>query len=209
MFNLLKSSVDPQDQLKGAQLARGRTKSRVDALQRDLDTARQTLAELTAQEANSVVDNDILPTASKALLKTQEHARQLEAGLEVAKQRDREAQAALTRAQQYVEVAKEEEALARLKYVVAPKADKLFAEIESFVKNDFVPAVEAARAAGGVGVHLNFLVDLTVGFEMFFLRAARQIIPKGRAHVTLLGNKTFTDLIPDPSTAAKRREVTR
>lgn len=196
--------------LKGSQLLRGRTAASVKVLEESLAAARQTVAELTAEEANLIADSeapDTLPATDKKLLKARESVRQLEAGLAVAIERDQAAQAALERAKLLASIAEEERAFARLKNEVAPKADQLFASVQTYIENELVPAIDTARAVSGAGSHQSFLIDLTLGFEMMFLRAAQKIIPKGRAHVVSLGDRTFASLVPDPSTVAKRRGV--
>ena len=206
MLNILNRPVTPEDALKGAQLARGRTKAKVDSLQEALTAAQSAAAVLAKEEADSVADSDVLPTiSSKALQKAQDQVRLLESGLAVARQRDQDAQTALERAQLLLSVAQEERAFAHLKNDVAPKADQLFASVQAYIENELVPAIDTARAVSGAGSHQSFLIDLTLGFEMLFLRAAQKIIPKGRAHVVSLGDRTFASLVPDPSTVAKRR----
>jgi hypothetical protein len=207
MLNILNRPVTPEDALKGAQLARGRTSAKVKTLEEALMAAQAAAAVLAKEEADSVADSDVLPTtSSKALQKAQDQVRLIESGLAVARQRDRDAQTALSHAQLLLSVAQEERAFAHLKNDVAPKADRLFAEIEVYIE-ELASAIDGVRAVSGAGHHQSFLIDLTLGFEMLFLRAAQKIIPKGRAHVVSLGDRTFASLVPDPSTVAKRRGV--
>ena len=211
MLNLLNRPSTPENAVKGCELARGRTKAKVDSLQKALKVAQSAAETLAKEEADLIADAespDALSAAdSKKLLKARESVRQLEAGLAVAIERDQAAQTALEQAKLLASIAEEERAFAHLKNDVAPKADQLFASVQAYIESELVPAIDTARAVSGTGSHQSFLIDLTLGFEMMMLRAAQKIIPKGRAHVVSLGDRTFASLVPDPSTVAKRRGV--
>lgn len=205
LMSALASPADDEAKIKGAELHRGRTKARLETLQGELDAARQILAELAAQEAERIVEGEIPPTSGKEMQKAQDRVRQLEGALAVAQQKDVDAQSALERARLMAEIGEEERALGFLKYTIGPKVDRFFVELERLVDLELSPALNAARAAGGQGVHQSFLTDLTLGFEMHLLKAAKTLIPRGRAHIVMMGERKYSDLIPDPTSARTRK----
>jgi hypothetical protein len=177
-------------------------------LEEALMAAQAAAAVLAKEEADSVADSDVPPTtSSKALQKAQDQVRLIESGLAVAIERDRDAQDRPFACASCSSVSpRKSEPLHISRTTWHRRPIGCSQRLQVYI-DELASAIDGVRAVSGAGHHQSFLIDLTLGFEMLFLRAAQKIIPKGRAHVVSLGDRTFASLVPDPSTVAKRRGV--
>jgi hypothetical protein len=188
----------------GARLLRGRTKARLADLTAELAAAQQAHTEAVQRLAVRIADDLEIGDAQTELTHAAEKLKALEAAVALAKERDETAANALADSEEAVRGAAEFEAIKQLKRV-AVKVDHLFIETERLIVEELKPAIDAVCAVIPPGVERNFVVKIVEGFDLHFLKAARTIIPRGRAHVVLLGAQRYSDLVPEAETIRTRK----
>jgi len=114
----------------------------------------------------------------------------------------------LNQASRDLAIDQEEKALLDLKRV-CERVDANLAGLENLIQ-ELARCIETAKSVSGSNAAaVSYLVDLTQGLELHVLKACRSVISRGRAHVILLGEKKYSDLVPDVSTVRARRKESR
>jgi hypothetical protein len=189
---------DPHKAVKRWQLEQGRTKKRVEDLTVQLDAARLALAQSERVLGERMVDELDVTTDTAEMKQAGDRVHVLEAALAVARQKDEAAQADLKRAEHPVANDAKFAALSHLKHVIGPEMDQRCLDLEQFVNEKLVPALDHARLTIGLGIETNFLSAATLGFEHCLLRSCRALIKPANVYTVLLRDKKWSDYIPSP-----------
>jgi hypothetical protein len=191
--------------VKGRQLALGRAKKTVELRTTVLADTRNRLA-MAKQTLGEVIDDDGLDSsvANKAMVETANQVIQMESALAVARQRAGQAEMDLRTAESLLVVETQRQAIVALKLQIAPKAEQLLRELEQFVEEELVPALNSARVAYGQGTQSSFVTDLSLTWEHYVLKACRTLVKRGFVSMRLLGGQTFTSRIPDSEMAVRK-----
>lgn len=188
----------------GKRLAAGRTTAKVKTLTNDLDVTRKEVAALERQLGDVFGDGLDVTAVQDALKNAEARVRLLELALSSAMEKDRAAQAGLKAAQHAAELSTETDALTHLKEK-GVKFDNILYQLETFLVQELVPALDAARAVSGNGSQASFLKDAHLAVELYVMRACRYFMPKGRVAATMLGSRSYSDRLPNGPYAAERR----
>lgn len=189
--------------LTGKQLARGRTKSRVDQLRADLDAAENAFAEEERIQGEREVEG--LDVNLNKLNPLKERCEQVRRGLNVAIQKDEAAQRDLHNAEQLASVSSEVFDIGVLKYTVMPKLDNLLTEMERLLREEVGPALDAARVSATVDT--AWITAVQLALKAHVRRASAVLSPGVRGFDAYLGTKTLADRVIDPAFVKARRNA--
>lgn len=201
-------SVDAAETAKKRwQLEQGRTKARVesltaelDASQRAVDHARRILGERRVEGVDTAAATESLRQAEGQLREDQE-------ALVVARQKDAEAQRALTDATRQTSIAADDEVVTAFK-AAALKMETLLCGEMKLAADELGATLTAVKArSGSDGGVVSSLKDFLLWFPVYRDRACAELIPSGRTYSQVLDEKkkTFSQWADDVKYSMSRR----
>lgn len=182
--------------LKGKQLAKGRTKARVESLQADVDTAALAVKQAERTVGERRADDLDITAASEALRRAQDTLKAVEAALAIAIEKDMTAQSDLKAAER--QVADEAVNAARaVMLAVAPRWEEAFATLHQLATQTVLAADRlrlaelAARVAhpGSATGEIRRQVQQSVGIALHPISSNGDVPSRLRKHAT------FTDCV--------------
>jgi hypothetical protein len=185
---------------KGRELARGRTRAKVEELKGLLASARKLAVEKNQVAGQIVVDGDDASMAISEAQHAENNVKILEAALAVSIQKDEAAQRELATAQQAAALEAKRQIVARVK-ALAAEMDARLADNARFVDGQLLPSIDAAleelRAGAKSMSEISWLTDVRQGIGAHVLMAFSSVISDGRALKPFLGKKSLADRCPE------------
>ncbi len=178
--------VKAQVSKKQKELHRGKTEAQVARLTVDLDTAQRELAHAEQVLGERMNDGLDATGATDAMKQTGDRVRALQAALTVAKQKDDEAQRALTDATRQTAIAADDEVVAAFKGSALKMEEVLCGEVKR-AADELAAALKAVkdRSGGDAGV-ASSLKDFLLWFPVYRDGACAELIPSGRTYSQVL-----------------------
>lgn len=190
----------------GKKMTLARAEKVLQRSEEELTEARQSFATAQQTQGEVLADGGDSTAATKAVIKAEQAMKQKESVVAVCRQRVESAKAALVESEREEKLESEERALLDLKRV-CERMDATLAALENQINQELVPCIEVAKTASmSNDASVSYLVDLTQGLELHVLKACRSIISRGKAYMPLLGDRHYSDIVPNISTVRARKE---
>jgi hypothetical protein len=187
------SAPATEAKLKGCQLARGRTRSRVESPTAELEAARLALAQAERTAGDQLIEEMDTTAATETMRAATDRVRILEAALASARQKDEAAQTDLKQAEHQVAIDAVSAACA-VGLALGPRWEAIFAAVRQL-------AIDTARAGDGlcvVGGNEKYAYpvhEITMQASLFMGLAMHLLTNRGHVPTPFMKYKSLTECL--------------